>query len=33
MIFAISGTERTVRNRDVSVRRGYTVVVSVMAYP
>ena len=27
MIFGISGTKRTVRNREVSVRRGYTVSV------
>ena len=27
MVFGISGTKRTVRNREVSVRRGYTVSV------
>ena len=26
MIFGFSGTKRTVRNREVSVRRGYTVL-------
>ena len=26
MIFGISGTKRTVRNREVSVRRGLTVI-------
>ena len=26
MIFGISGTKRTVRYREVSVRRGYTVL-------
>ena len=31
MIFGISGTKRTVRNREVSVRRGLTVVIFVFA--
>ena len=32
MIFGILGTKRTVRNREVSVRRGWTVFIFLMSF-